>query len=471
MFQSNRKKSEYTCGLTVNGVMHLGHARAYVIWDVLKRYLEHLGREVFHVSNVTDISVDDKILRRVSAANESFQQHINRYTQSYLEDRLKLGIAPANVHPLATQHIQEMIELIERLMEKGFAYEAEDGVYFRISKFENYGKLSGVAKDALEAGSSGRVSKDEYSKEEVGDFVLWKKSRPGEPYWHSPWGPGRPGWHIECSAMAMKYLGESFDIHCRGEEHIFPHHENEIAQSEALTGKPLARYWLHVRHLLLEGHKMSKSTGEFVSVRSAVEQYGALPVRIFLLSTHYRKTMSFDKNAFQAALKHTDRFSVLWATVEHFSVKDQSSPFPSEERLLLQLQHSKSMFEEALSRDLSTPLAFSAMLKLAQVTAGHLDAHGAISRDTALLIHSFLKSAATVLFGNLTTSELEQKNDGAFKDLVEFAIEQRDKLRAEGEYDDADLVRNRLEQIGIALQDLPKTTIWRRVYRQEKSHG
>ncbi len=455
----------YTCGLTVNDVMHLGHARAYVIWDVLTRYLEYLGYEVFHVSNVTDISIDDKILRRVNESSVSFQQHVNRYTQLYLEDRLKLGIAPANVHPLATQHIQEMIDLVRKLIEKGFAYETDDGVYFRISRFQSYGSLSGVARDRLEAGSSGRVSKDEYSKEEVGDFVLWKKSKPGEPYWHSPWGLGRPGWHIECSAMAMKYLGESFDIHCGGEEHIFPHHENEIAQSEAVSGKPLARYWLHVRHLVLDGRKMSKSTGEFVSVRDAVEQYGPLSVRVFLLLTHYRKTMSLDQDVFKTASKHADKLGTLWAAIQHFSVKGQPFPQTGEDRLLMQLSQSRSVFEEAMSRDLSTPLALSAILKLARETARHLDNHGSISKDAAFMIHVFLKTVGTVLFGDLVASELEQKQEGVFKDLVEFAVEQRDKLRSEQKYNDADLVRKRLEGLGMVLQDLSGSTIWRRAHR------
>ncbi len=457
----------YTCGLTANDLMHLGHARAYIVWDVLKRYLEYLGYEAFHASNVTDISIDDKILRRINESGESFQQYVSRYTQSYFEDRLKLGIAPANVHPLATQHIQEMIELIEKLMEKGFAYETDDGVYFRISQSGAYGKLSGVVKDRLEAGSSRRVSKDEYEKEEIGDFVLWKKSKPGEPYWHSPWGRGRPGWHVECSAMAMKYLGESFDIHCGGEEHRFPHHENEIAQSEAATGKLPARYWLHVRHLLLNGRKMSKSMREFVSVRDAVERYGALPVRIFLLSTHYRKTMSFDEESLHTALIHADKISELWATVEHYAGDGQSSTTPSEDALLTQLSSSRFTFEEAMSHDLNTPLALSAILELARRIANHLNAGGNISRPTALMTKDLLGAVGLVLFGDLATSELHRPHDRAFRDLVQLVLEKRDALRAEKKYDEADSVRRELEKLGVVLHDLPYSTIWRRA-RQSK---
>jgi len=458
----------YTCGLTVNDVMHLGHARAYIIWDVLKRYLEYLGYNVFHVSNVTDISVDEKLLNRIHESGESFQQYVSRYTRLYFEDRLKLGISPADIHPLATQHIQEMIELIERLMEKGFAYQTEDGIYFRISRFADYGKLSGVAKDHLEAGSSGRISRDEYDKEEVGDFVLWKKSRPGEPYWHSPWGPGRPGWHIECSAMAMKYLGESFDIHCGGEEHIFPHHENEIAQSEALTNKPLAKYWLHLRHLLLNGRKMSKSTREFVSVQEAVKQYGALPIRMLLLSTHYRKTMSLDEHTYHTASEHADKLSSLWATVRFFSTKGPTSPTLNEDKLLLQLDTARSLFEEALGHDLNTPLALSALLGLARETAAYLNTHAMISRDTALVIQRFLDSAGTVLFGDLAASELQQEQNSPFGDLVELILMQRDSLRAQGRYDEADFLRRELEQLGIVLQDLSGSTIWRRTHMMKK---
>jgi len=452
----------YTCGLTVNDLMHLGHARAYVMWDVLKRYLEYLGYEVLHVSNITDISVDDKILLRVRQSGESFQQHINRYTQSYLEDRLKLGIAPAQIHPLATQHVQEMVELIEKLIEKGFAYQTEDGVYFRISKFQNYGKLSGIARDELEAGSSGRVNADEYQKEEVGDFTLWKGMRPGEPYWHSPWCPGRPGWHVECSAMAMKYLGESFDIHCGGEEHKFPHHENEIAQSEAATGRPFARYWLHVRHLQLDGRKMSKSTREFISVRDAVNQYGALPVRIFLLSTHYRKTMSFDEHALHTASLHSDRLGALWAAILHFSAQGQAIPDGAEEKLLLKLPHVRATFEGAMSKDLNTPLALSAILKLAGEASAYLKTHGSISRNTASAISEFLESAGSVLFGDLVESELQDKEDEVFRGLVNLMLQRREELRTRGEYDKADRIRERLEQLGIVLEDLSNSTIWRR---------
>jgi cysteinyl-tRNA synthetase len=410
---------------------------------------------------------DDKILKRISESKESFQQHINRYTQSYLEDRLRLGIAPADVHPLATQHIQEMIELIERLVERGVAYETEDGIYFGISKFEGYGKLSGISKEGLEAGSSGRVSKDEYNKEEIGDFVLWKKSRPGEPYWHSPWGTGRPGWHIECSAMAMKYLGESLDIHCGGEEHIFPHHENEIAQSEAATGKPFAKYWLHVRHLLLDGRKMSKSTGEFVSVREAVQRHGALSLRIFLLSTHYRKTMTLNQHAIQISSKHADDLHALWAVVKHYFARGQSTSIEGEDVLLAQLNESRSVFEQAMNRDLSTPLALSAILELARETAGFLDKHGKISKHQASLTHSFLKSTGTVLFGDLIAYEFEREQDKSLDSLVSLAIEHRKKLRKQGRYDDADLIRNRLKDLGIVLQDLSDSTLWRQIRRRE----
>jgi len=447
--------------------MHLGHARAYIVWDVLKRYLEYLGYRVIHVSNVTDISIDDKILRRIDESKESFQQHISRYTQSYLEDRLRLGIAPADVHPLATQHIQEMIELIEKLVEKGFAYETGDGVYFGISKFKGYGKLSGISKEELQAGSSGRVSRDEYNKEEVGDFALWKKSRAGEPYWHSPWGTGRPGWHIECSAMAMKYLGESFDIHCGGEEHIFPHHENEIAQSEAVTGKPFAKYWLHVRHLLLDGRKMSKSTGDFVSVREAIEQHDALSVRIFLLSTHYRKTLTLDQHAIQIASKHADELYALWAVVEHFLARGQTNPIEEENLLLAQMNESRSMFEQAMNRDLNAPLALSAILKLAKQTAGFLDKHGKITKRHASMTHNFLKSAGTVLLGDLIAYGFERERGKSLDGFVSLIIQHRNELRKQGRYDDADLIRSRLKDLGIVLQDLSDSTLWRQVRKRE----
>jgi len=312
------------------------------------------------------------------------------------------------------------------------------------------------------------VSKDEYEREQIGDFVLWKKARPGEPYWHSPWGKGRPGWHIECSVMAMKYLGESFDIHCGGEEHRFPHHENEIAQSEASTGRPFAKYWLHVRHLLLNGRKMSKSTREFVSVRDAVERYGALPVRIFLLSTHYRKTMSIDENALHTALAHADKISELWAAVEHYAIQGQSSTVPDEDVLLTQLGRSRLGFDEAMSHDLNTSLALSALLELAQQVANYLNDGGDISRPTASMTRDFLNAASLVLFGDLTTLELRRERDRAFEGLIQLILRQRDAFRVEGKYHKADRVRSELEQLGIVLHDLSHVTIWRRMLQNKQ---
>ena len=283
----------YTCGLTVNYFMHIGHARTYIFWDVVTRFLEHLGYEVMHVSNVTDISVDDNILKRVRASGEAFQQFVTRHTWEYYLDRHLLGIADPLTYAIATQHIQEMIDMIQVLLDKEYAYEADDGVYFKIRAFPGYGRLAGIDLEKLQAGASGRLDKDEYNKDQVGDFVLWKRAKPNEPFWYSPWGPGRPGWHIECSAMAKKYLGETLDLSGGGEDNIFPHHENSIAQSEAANGQPYVRYWMHVRHLKLDGKKMSKSVGNLITVREAVERYSAAALRLYLLTTHYRKPLTF----------------------------------------------------------------------------------------------------------------------------------------------------------------------------------
>ena len=282
--------------------MHIGHARTYLFWDVVERFLKYLGYDVKHVSNITDISVDDNILKRVRDSGEAFQQLTTRHTKDYFHDRKLLGISDPFTYAIATQHIQEMIELVKDLLNRGYAYEAEDGVYFRISAFPQYGQLSGLDPSKLKAGASGRVDKDEYDKAHVGDFVLWKRAKPGEPFWHSPWGPGRPGWHIECSAMSMKYLGETIDISGGGEDNLFPHHENSIAQSEAVTSKPFVRYWMHVRHLRVGTEKISKSKGNFLTVRDAVKQFDPASLRLFLLTTHYRKPMTFTPDELQQML-------------------------------------------------------------------------------------------------------------------------------------------------------------------------
>jgi len=450
----------YTCGLTVNDYMHIGHARTYLVWDTFIRYLKFLGYDVFHVSNITDISIDEKILKRLEEEKISFQQLIEKYTKAYFEDREALGIERADVHPLATQHIQEMIELIQKLIDKGYAYVAEDGVYFSISKFEKYGMLSGIKKENLITGASGRISKDEYDKESVGDFALWKKNKENEPYWYSPWGKGRPGWHIECSAMSMKYLGESFDIHTGGEDNIFPHHENEIAQSEAATGKQFVKYWMHTRHVLLGGEKMSKSYKKLIYVRDAIKKYGAANLRLYLLSTHYRKQLNFDEEGIKEAKIHVERIKKAVQFLIQSIQLEINDKKMNEEELVNQVQNYLNSFFEAMNDDLNIPLAIKFVVDFAKNIISFVESFGYISKDNANKLLEFFNITCKILFGSLYEKEFAIKLNESFVSIIINELKVRENLRKEQKYEEADQIREKLRKLGIEVIDSKSGPLW-----------
>jgi len=449
----------YSCGLTVNDYMHIGHARTYVVWDVVQRYLKYLGYEVLHVSNVTDISVDDKILRRIRESGKSFQEYVQFYTRAYFDDRRALGIEMADAHPLATQHVDEMIDLVQRLVDKKYAYVTEDGVYFRISKFEDYGKLSGIEADKLKEGASGRISADEYSKEGPGDFALWKTAKFGEPRWYSPWGAGRPGWHIECSAMAMKYLGESIDIHGGGEDNLFPHHENEIAQSEAATGKRFVRYWMHVKHLLMNREKMSKSLGNYITARDAVKKYQAALVRFFLLSSHYRSEIDFNEKDIESAKARFRRFRDTLRRISSFTGIE--SPARSDERELLNsITEVSQEFEDAMNNDFNTSLAMTRLVTHAMQVNEHIEQRGSLSGEAATKLLQLFKTCGEVLFGDLFEGELLKRASHLTNGLVTLILRERDRYRTKGDYAASDTIRSELSSLGIRVQDTEDGPVW-----------
>lgn len=460
----------YTCGLTVNYLMHIGHARTYIIWDVVERFLEYLGYEIRHVSNITDISVDDNILKRVRASGEAFQQLTTRHTQDYYRDRHSLGIRDPYTYAIATQHIQEMIELVQQLLDRGFAYEAADGVYFRISKFPQYGQLAGLDPATLQAGASGRVDKDQYDKEHVGDFVLWKQAKPGEPFWFSPWGPGRPGWHIECSAMSMKYLGPTLDISGGGEDNLFPHHENSIAQSQAATGQPYVRYWMHVRHLNLGEEKMSKSTGNFLTVREAVEIFGASTLRLFLLATHYRKPITFTLKELERTGQRLERLRQLLNRLQSVTTIEPNVPEnqPKEARFILER---RAEFVTALLDDFSTGRAVNQLFRLVNRIYGQLETQPDFSVATANALLHFFDEAGSILFGDLYTREIRPKPDPMVRSLIELLLSERSRLRNQKNYQEADAIRARLQDIGFNVADTQQRTLWwiASVNRKKKS--
>jgi len=449
----------YTCGLTVNYLMHIGHARTYIFWDVVERVLRYLHYEVVHISNVTDISVDDNILKRVRASGEAFQQLVTRHTRDYYNDRRLLGIADPYTYTVATQYIQEMIELVQQLLEKGYAYEAEDGIYFRISAFPNYGRLAGINPKQLKVGAGGRIDQDEYDKESVGDFVLWKRAKPDEPFWHSPWGPGRPGWHIECSAMSKKYLGETIDISGGGEDNLFPHHENSIAQSEAASGKPYVRYWMHVRHLQFAGEKMSKSVGNILTVRDAVKQYSAATLRLFLLSTHYRKSLTFKEEDLQRTNSQLDSLRYVLTRLHTFK-SEQKKSSTSDDELLAELEKARSTMETALLDDFNTGRAINQLFQFVKHVNQKLEASQLISNDTVDKLLIFFQEMGTILFGDQYTREVEPKTNSVIGQLVELLLQERDRLRQNQEYQQADAIRTALQRIGFEIADTKTSTQW-----------
>ncbi len=459
----------YTCGLTVNYLMHIGHARVYIFWDIVERFLQYMGFEVQHVSNITDISVDDNILKRVQTSGEAFQQLVTRYTKDYYHDRHLLGIAEPYTYAIATQHIQDMIELVQRLLNRGFAYEADDGVYFRINKFSNYGQLANLDSRTLLAGGSGRIDKDEYDKENVGDFVLWKRAKPDEPFWHSPWGPGRPGWHIECSAMSMKYLGDTIDISGGGEDNLFPHHENAIAQSEAASGKPYVRYWMHVRHLQLEKLKMSKSTGHFLTVRDVLKDYEPATLRLFLLTTHYRKPITFNNDDMLRSHQRLNRLRYTLNRLQALTMTPSDTINDEDEgELISKLQNAKTNFEEALLDDFNTGRAINFYFQFVNQLLKYLETQKSFSSSIVKKVLHFFEESGTVLFGDLYFREIFPKSNSIVTKLVELLINERTRLRNTKQYQQADAIRTSLQTLGFEIADINNTTKWWRISANQK---
>ncbi len=449
----------YTCGLTVNNLMHIGHARTYIFWDVVERFLRYLGFKVMHVSNVTDISVDDKILKRVRSSGISFQQLVTQHTWDYYQDRHLLGITDPVTFAIATQHIQEMIALIQQLIELEFAYEAEDGIYFRVSAFPTYGQLAGIDPDKLRAGAGGRVNKDEYDKETVGDFALWKRAKPDEPFWHSPWGPGRPGWHIECSAMAKKYLGITVDISGGGEDNIFPHHENSRAQSEAAHSKPFVRYWMHVRHLQVAGEKMSKSIGNILTVRDAVNQVGAASLRLSFLATHYRKPLTFKMREMSSIQSQLNRLRHILARLSVLS-NFQQETVTEDKQIIAALDEARHNFDAALLDDFNTGRAINTLFQFVNFMQSILESNRIINGDLARRALSFFSDIGIILFGDLYLREVYPQLDPILSKVIQLLLNERERLRIEKQFEQADALRIALNNMGFEIVDTKTGTLW-----------
>ncbi len=443
----------YVCGPTVYDYIHIGNARSFVAFDVVRRYLEYKGFKVRFVSNITD--VDDKTIRRAKELNITLQQLGELYTEAYFEDLKALGVRRADVNPRATQHIGEMIALIEKLIEKGYAYVVEGNVYYDVTKFPEYGKLSGVKVESLIKGA--RVEVDP-NKRNPADFALWKSRKPGEPFWYSPWGPGRPGWHIECSVMSSIYLGETFDIHAGGKDLIFPHHENEIAQSEAASGKPLARYWLHNEWLTINGEKMSKSLGNYVTVRDAVSKYGAQTLRMFLISAHYRSPIDFNERTVEQARRNLEK---IRSSIQAFRrLRELDTPTEKEKDLLAHVEVLKGRFEDAMDDDFNTPKALAAIFDFISELNEFTGSYDGVSRETREKVLSVLETLLDGVLGIETKFE-EKEVQSLSSRLVELILEVRNILRRRRDYETADLIRSKLEELGFVIEDSASGTRWR----------
>ena len=432
----------YTCGPTVYNFAHIGNFRAYVFEDLLRRWLKFKGYRVTQVMNLTD--VDDKTIRDSQKAGKSLGEFTAIYAQAFFEDIRTLNIEPAEHYPAATAHIPEMISIISTLMEKGYAYRSEDGsIYFSIDKWPTYGKLAHLDREGMRSGV--RISSDEYEKENVADFALWKAwdEKDGDVGWASPWGRGRPGWHIECSAMSQKYLGASFDIHTGGIDNIFPHHEDEIAQSEAANGKPFATYWMHCAHLMVDGHKMSKSQGNFHTLRDVLARgYSGREVRYELLATHYRAPLNFtfgSLDAARTALRRVDEFGARLV---------DAAGSAAEGRLPTWAQAQADRFELAMDDDLNVSAALAALFDLVREGNAALDAKG-LSSEEALALRELLKKWNGVL-GVL------EKPVEAIPAAVQGLLLRRQAARSQKEWKMSDLLRDEILTLGWIVKDTPK---------------
>lgn len=434
----------YTCGPTVYDLAHIGNFRAYVFEDLLHRYLEYSGFKVLRVMNITD--VDDKTIKGSQAEGKSLTEYTDRYISAFIEDMEQLRLKKPDYLPRATEHIPEMVSIIKKLLEKGYAYRKDDSIYFSISKFPSYGKLAGIDLSEIKPGV--RIDVDEYEKEDVRDFALWKEEKENV-FWDTELGRGRPGWHIECSAMSMKYLGESFDIHTGGVDNIFPHHENEIAQSEAATGKKFVNYWLHCSHLLVNNEKMSKSKGNFHTLRDLLNKgHNPVAIRYLLLSTHYRDPLNFTDKSLVQAENTVKNYNAFYQAMDFCKTeKEDNSIRPA-------IEKARKVFTEGLNEDLNISLALSGIFNLIK-TANIALTDGAIGVKEAADIKSFLEEIDSVL-AILDTEKTELTEE------ERNLITERGSARKDKNFKKADEIRDKLKAKKIILEDTPYGTRWKR---------
>ena len=444
----------YVCGPTVYNLIHIGNARPMIVFDTVRRYFEHKGYQVNYVSNFTD--VDDKIIKKAIEEGVDADVISERYIAECKKDMESLNVRPATVHPQATQEICGMLEMIQKLIDDGHAYVADDGtVYYRVRSFRDYGKLSHKNLNDLEGGKRSLLVSGEDQKEDPLDFVLWKPKKEGEPYWESPWCNGRPGWHIECSVMSKKYLGDEIDIHAGGEDLIFPHHENEIAQSEAANGKPFARYWMHNAFLNIDNRKMSKSAGNFFTVRDIISKYDPQVLRFFMLSAHYRSPLNFSAELMEAAKNGLERILTAVSNLNFLLSKAEDKEMTEAEKKLLEdAKAYTTRFDEAMDDDFNTADAIAAIFELVKFINTNTDGESYKAYLSAL--HEQIRELSDVC--GLIVDQKEEMLDAD----IEKLIEERQAARKAKDFTRADAIRNELLEKGIVLEDTREGVKWKR---------
>ena len=443
----------YSCGPTVYNYAHIGNFRAYIFSDLLRRVLEDYGYNVKLVMNLTD--VDDKTIRNSKENHISLSEYTQKYKEAFFEDIKTLGIKPATVNPSATEHIKEMIDIIKLLEKNGHTYEADGSIYFKISTFPNYGELANLDKQELKEGASGRVSSDEYDKENASDFVLWKAytEEDGDVYWDSPFGKGRPGWHIECSAMSCKYLGKHFDIHTGGVDNKFPHHENEIAQNEAAFNEKFVNYWLHCEHLIVDGEKMSKSKGNFYTLRDLLNKgLSAEAIRYSLMNSHYRKQLNFTIEGINQSQSAIDRVNDLI-----FRLKDVVKTDADDSAVMKELEEANKNFFESIYDDLNVSEALGILFSFIKSINISFDSINVSSRDAII---KFIERVNNII--NCFNMNGEKEIESEDEEKINKLIEERTLAKKEKNYKRADEIRNELNSMGIEIMDTPNGVKWKR---------
>lgn len=438
----------YMCGPTVYDFFHIGNARSFVMIDIIRRYFIYKGYDVKFVMNLTDI--DDKIINKAISEGVTVNEVAQKYSQAFFEDIQKLKIKPADVYPRATENILNIIDLVQKLIDKGFAYRVDGDVFYDVTKFPEYGKLSGKKLEDLIAGA--RVDVNEQKKNPA-DFALWKAAKPGEPFWVSPWGNGRPGWHIECSVMSMKNLGETFDIHAGGNDLIFPHHENEIAQSEAATGKPFARYWIHFGFLNIDNQKMSKSLGNFFTAREILEKFSAEALRLLYAQSIYSAPLNFSLELLQNSENAIKRLKNSLHQVETALIVGDQEDFNT--------QRFFDEFEEVMDDNFNTPEAVAVMFDFVKEVNSFIAKHNGLSQINKEKILKFFETIGQDVFGIIDLKEEKSYDDKLVDDLMKLIIEIRSLMRLEKRFDIADKIRDELKKLNIELEDKKGITTYR----------